>query len=355
MSGNPERQIFVLGRGPRLFEVVGHLHAAGFSVTLPGELADGGRLAEAGFLLLLVDLEGVEELEAMAQRAQQIGRPWLILCGPGAVAELTTEAYRLGALAVLPAAASIELVQQAIERALHSLRPLPKRADAEKTARRRYRAGDTIALAENELLLVIEGVVAQFALHEDGVEGLLGLWGPEQVLGGHPEDACCLSLRAHTATVVEVGRWHDLARRQEVADRLRQRILRLEAWSSMQSRQNMELRLLGILLLLAEQFGRPAAGGTLIDVKVTHSQLAMAIGATRATVTRIVGVLRRRGALKTVVVAQGERFCLLPQPGCVGHAHVHVPRTGGLVHGAPADPRPPREGGRGSRSGERGV
>ena len=69
-------------------------------------------------------------------------------------------------------------------------------------------------------------------------------------------------------------------------------------------------RLLGVLALLAEQFGEACSEGTLIDVRITHAQLAAAIGATRATVTRLLGPLRRNGLVLTVQSAAGERFCL---------------------------------------------
>lgn len=326
-----EGHLHLYGSGPRLGELALRLQAAGFWVTLAPE-SESGRTHEGLGLAFLVAVDSDAELERLAARAQAGGRPWLVSCGPAAGPELATAAYRHGALAVLPADAPLELVQRTIERTHASLRPAAgEKGAAERRRLRRFRPGDAIALAEDELLLVSEGVVAQFALHEDGVESLLGLWGPDQILSGHPEDACCLSLRAHTAVTVEIGRWSELSRRREVIERLWQRLLRLEAWSSMQSRQNIELRLLGILSLLAEQFGRPHAEGILVDVKVTHAQLAAAIGATRATVTRVLGVLRRRGALHNVGRGGGERFCLAGwQRG--SHSHPHRPGTRRHLH-----------------------
>lgn len=323
MSG--ERQLFLLGSGPQIGELAAMLHQAGFWVALVPAGGELPRLPEGqGGVTLLAAIERVADLERWAERAEALGRPWLVLCGAAAGPELMTAAYRLGALAVLPPGAPPALVQTTLERAQGSLRPAAERGPAERRGgQRRYRAGEPIPLAENELLQVVDGVVAQFALHEDGVESLLGLWGKDQLLSGHPEDACCLSLRAHTGVTVEVGRWSELSRRREVVERLWQRLLRLEAWSSMQSRQNIELRLLGILALLAEQFGRPHENGTLLDVKVTHAQLAAAIGATRATITRVLGVLRRRGDLGQVTLSCGERLWLA---GRQPHSHSHSPR-----------------------------
>ena len=53
-----------------------------------------------------------------------------------------------------------------------------------------YRTGERTLLDPESALEVLEGVVALTVIHEDGAEVLLGLYGPGQVLAGHPEDAC---------------------------------------------------------------------------------------------------------------------------------------------------------------------
>ena len=175
---------------------------------------------------------------------------------------------------------------------------------------RQYRGGERIALDPENVLEIQEGIVALTVLHEDGAEVLLGLYGPGQVLTGHPEDRCCIQLQAHTDTSVRIRRWTEAVQNETFAERLRDRLRHMEAWAAMQARPQIEQRLLGILALLAEQFGRPAAKGTLVDVRVTHAQLASAVGATRTTVTRLLGQLRRQGALALVQAPGGERFCL---------------------------------------------
>lgn len=84
----------------------------------------------------------------------------------------------------------------------------------------------------------------------------------------------------------------------------------MEAWASMQARPNFEQRILGLLELLAEQFGQSHAEGTLIDVRITHGQLATAIGATRSTVTHKLADLREREIVTLVQTRRGERYCL---------------------------------------------
>lgn len=173
-----------------------------------------------------------------------------------------------------------------------------------------YRTGERILLDPESALEVLEGVVALTVIHEDGAEVLLGLYGPGQVLAGHPEDACCIQLYAQTGTTVRVQGWTEAAGQPGFADRLRERLRSMEAWAAMQARPQIEQRLVGILSLLAEQFGRPSARGVVIELQVTQTQLASAVGATRTTVTRLLGRLRRRGALIAIRSGRGERYCL---------------------------------------------
>lgn len=204
------------------------------------------------------------------------------------------------------------IAAETVRRLLSALAQEPKAPRSAPPHRplRRFRAGERIALDPENVLEIQEGIVALTVIHEDGAEVLLGLYGPGQVLTGHPEDHCCIQLQAHTDTAVRIGSWTEAAQDETLVARLRDRLRHMEAWAAMQARPQIEQRLLGILTLLAEQFGRPAARGTLVDVRVTHAQLASAVGATRTTVTRLLGQLRRQGALALVQAPGGERFCL---------------------------------------------
>ena len=78
----------------------------------------------------------------------------------------------------------------------------------------------------------------------------------------------------------------------------------------MQARPSLPQRVLGILGLLAGQFGWVQEQGTLIDVRITHAQLASAVGSTRTSITRVLSELRDTGKIM-IVSAQGEdRYCL---------------------------------------------
>ena len=71
-----------------------------------------------------------------------------------------------------------------------------------------------------------------------------------------------------------------------------------------------EDRLLALLWLLAESWGRVTPTGTSLPINLTHETLGALVGARRPTVTLALGELATRGA----VVRQGKAWLLLERP-----------------------------------------
>jgi CRP-like cAMP-binding protein len=243
---------------------------------------------------------------------------------------LTLAAYTAGASAVLPAATPSTVLLQRIRqmtggRSGQTVRPqgLDRRYI--------YTPGERIHLdVDLEVVLTVEqGIVAQKVIHEDGAEILLGFFGPGQLLIPHPEDSCFIQLVAHTEVSVCQQAWQSARQQPDFAERLRARLRLMEAWSAMQARPHLADRLLGLLSLLAEQFGLAHGQGTLIDLRITHQQLASAVGAARTTVTRLLGELRRRRLIVIVGRGERERFCLRAWEGA--HHVITTPQTD-LLH-----------------------
>ncbi|GAC1414582.1 MAG: hypothetical protein NVSMB64_24790 [Candidatus Velthaea sp.] len=61
---------------------------------------------------------------------------------------------------------------------------------------------------------------------------------------------------------------------------------------------SVNIRLYRTILELAKQFGKEDAGGTLIDIPLTHQRLADMIGSNRVTVTRKLHELQERGVIE---------------------------------------------------------
>jgi CRP-like cAMP-binding protein len=110
--------------------------------------------------------------------------------------------------------------------------------------------------------------------------------------------------------------WHDLDHwphfRREVFEAFRYQHQRKLLWLSILGQKRAIDRLLGFLNLLVEEYGEPTAHGYRLPFPITHAQIGSALGATRVTVTRLMGKLRQRG----LVVTQGD-LIHLPKPGKV--------------------------------------
>lgn len=292
------------------------LPAAGYPVTIANDGADAPPVE-----LVLVALAPGDRPDRSWPGAGHRGARWLAW-NRGDDPDAALAAYRAGALAVLPAATTGEVLRASVEHALAGGAEAGERraGRAVPPRRRSYRRGQLIALARDTVLEVETGVVAVTVVDDDGAEVLLGLSGPGRTLVGHGPDGCGIRLHARTEAVIALRSWAEAARDPIFPEQLAARLREMEAWAAMQARPYLDQRVLGTLSLLAEQFGAPGPSGTVVDVRVTHAQLAAAVGATRTTVTRILGDLRTRSLVATVGAGADERFCL---PGWERNGHVH--------------------------------
>ncbi len=291
-------------------DILQTLYAHGYRLVLEPHLQSlvPGTITQSPLIMLLA-LQSEPEIRCFGHRAQRQTTAWLGW-NPTDDPALTLAAYAAGAQAVLPAAMTASMLLQSIERSCTS-RPVRHIRSADTPGvQRTCRRGEAIQLAADEVIDVVDGVVAQTVFHSDGSEVLIGLSGPGQLLIAHPDDACCLQLRAHTNALIMVRSWQAAATTPHFLERLRARVRLLEGWSAMQARPHLDERIIGILSVLAEQFGVPHTRGLLVDLRITHAQLAAAVGTTRSTVTRLLGHLRVRGILDYIGQGESGRFCL---------------------------------------------
>lgn len=220
--------------------------------------------------------------------------------------DLSIAAYKAGALAVFPYDLSSELLIESITRFIrkHNKKELP--ADIV----RHINQGEPIFLDPGHVIIVNEGVLATMMVHVDGTQVLLGLTGTGNILIGHPDDDCYIKILAHTPVVVTFLPWERAITTRGFAENLKIRLQQMEAWAAMQARPNLNLRVLGILCLLAEQFGLSHPDGTIINVRLTQTQLASAVGTTRTTISRVLGELSAFGSIKMEGKGKNGRIVL---------------------------------------------
>ena len=237
--------------------------------------------------------------------------PWLVWDQTGDP-QAISKAYQAGARAVFPKETSPNVILETIQRTMGEL--LENRKDAKPRTQRTYRRGELILLEADAVLHVEDGILATTMIHQDGVEVLLGLSGKGQIVVAHPDDNCHIQIIAHTEAKVKIEPWDVAASTPDFLAKLRARLQQMEGWAAMQARPSLQQRVLGLLGLLSEQFGVSSKQGVLIDVRMTHGQLAAAVGATRTSITRVLSELRAQGRVSTVNKDGEDLFCLVEQP-----------------------------------------
>lgn len=240
--------------------------------------------------------------------------PWLVW-NRNNLSDVTTPAQEEGAICVLPQQLSIPSLLNALKTADAITGVSSPNASVSTANRRNYEKGEQVHLEEDRVVRVRRGIVRSSTFHADGHEVLIGFYGPGDVLIAHASyncDAhnCHVEMRAHTPLSVTIEPWSVALTQPDFYDRLKQRICQMELWSSMQARATVEDRLMGILQVIGGRFSHDVDEGVMLDIKLTHEQLAGSIGATRTTVTRLLGSLRKKGLLKTTKTPVGEFFVI---------------------------------------------
>ncbi|HEY9629198.1 MAG TPA: Crp/Fnr family transcriptional regulator [Coleofasciculaceae cyanobacterium] len=175
-----------------------------------------------------------------------------------------------------------------------------------------HRSGQAIRMLPDEIFVVCRGIVQLGTLYDTGDESLLGLACPSMPFGLplaliRPYQATALTdVDLMRVKMVEIEQSQVLA--QGLFRHLSRRLQQTEAILAMVGYRRVEERLRHLLLLLVHEVGQPAPQGMRLSVRLTHQQLANAIGTTRVTVTRLLSQLQEENWL----IVGGDRHIILP-------------------------------------------
>lgn len=169
-----------------------------------------------------------------------------------------------------------------------------------------YRQGDV----DSRFYFILRGRVQIFTGREDGSEFVLEVMGQWAICGegaafdGQPRFSSAV---AQENTEVIVFDANEVCRAfQEVPEfavallritSMKQRVLGIRAQYLASARP--ESRIAELLRRLAELYGRPQDGVVMIDISLTHEQIAAMTGTARVTITRVLKRLREQGAIQT--------------------------------------------------------
>lgn len=182
---------------------------------------------------------------------------------------------------------------------------------AAKAVRRRQSRGSVIFFERepgDALYIIEEGQVRIYRVAEDGREKTLALlstgdfFGEMALVDDEPRSAIaeatepCVLLAIHKRDVHSLIHSNPsiaLSMIQGLSRRLRETNRQLMDAVFLDVRG----RLLRLLLKLDGRYGKPYEGGRLIDIRLTHQELANMVGTSRESVTRVLTELQDVGAL----------------------------------------------------------
>ncbi|MDJ0732940.1 MAG: Crp/Fnr family transcriptional regulator [Nostocaceae cyanobacterium] len=158
---------------------------------------------------------------------------------------------------------------------------------------------------QNDVLWRIKlGAVRTLTWSEDGTFITLGYWGTGDIIGYplskiKPYQIVCLT--SVELTVLPPNLWH-----QDI-NALLAHIQQAEELLSIVHRKPISQRLWQFLLWLSDKFGQNIEQGNLINIHLTHQEIAEVLNTTRVTVTRLLQEFEAQGTIE-----RHKRLIILP-------------------------------------------
>jgi CRP-like cAMP-binding protein len=152
-----------------------------------------------------------------------------------------------------------------------------------------------IPLKDDTLWTIEQGLVRTCTLLEDGNIINLGLWGvggkvAKALVGVNPYFVECLTpVRAQAFS---------LPKSQSLAEITFFHLQQLQELTIIRSHRKIDIMLLNLLSWLAQKFGQEVQTGQLIQLRLSHQDLADFLATTRVTVTRSLKQLEEQGFIE---------------------------------------------------------
>ncbi|HAZ45486.1 MAG TPA: replication/maintenance protein [Cyanobacteria bacterium UBA11369] len=167
---------------------------------------------------------------------------------------------------------------------------------------RTFKYREEIPLRANVLWRIETGAVRTLTWNKEGTFITTGFWGVGDVVGQplssiKPYRIECLA--KVEASILPSDRWYQAF---DAVSHIRQ----AEEFLSIVQSQQVRDRLLQLLVWLSQKFGCETERGRLIELRLTHQDLAEVIHTTRVTVTRLINELEREQA-----IARHQRHLIL--------------------------------------------
>jgi CRP-like cAMP-binding protein len=170
--------------------------------------------------------------------------------------------------------------------------------------RQQFSLRSSLPFKRESLWKIEAGVVRTLTYLEDGTIATLELWGSGDVVGKalsriNPFQIECLTNVEVTLLPVE--------KYEQLAEVLLIHVQQMEVLMMIRSYKRVDIMLIKLLSWLTTRFGHAIAAGNLIDLRLTHQDIADLLGTTRVTVTRTLSKFEEQGIIERL---RGHRIVL---------------------------------------------
>jgi len=159
-----------------------------------------------------------------------------------------------------------------------------------------------VPLLRHSIWLVVRGMVKLGSLTIHGDDLILGLAGPNEPFGEPLTDVEAFEARTLCDSDLLCLPLDEVRSQPALAQAMLEAVLRRYRQSqsllALMGLRRVEERVRGFLELLALDYGHFCDNGLRLDLRLTHQEMASALGTTRVTVTRVIGQLRQEGWLR---------------------------------------------------------
>jgi len=200
------------------------------------------------------------------------------------------------------------------------LREISRRVTVKK-----FKKNQTILYEEdtNEYMYIIfDGGVKAVQTTEEGKEIILAMhnsgdfFGEISLLDGKTIPARVLATKDSIIAIISKRDFYFLLSYNKVAIKMSQILCsRLrESWAKVQmlNFNNASQRVKMLLIMLSDKYGSKSDGGVILNIKLTHQDIAEMSGMTRETVTRVIDKLQKGGEIEVL----SNRFIRLTPDFC---------------------------------------
>ena len=170
---------------------------------------------------------------------------------------------------------------------------LAREEDNQELSLEFYEKGEKIDLVNSGIWQVYRGVVQLSKVNVSGKEVILGWATPSHVFDNRTNNDIIYQAQAlsdvylRCLTPQYLSRYPQII--SELITKLSYRLIKTQQLLTITAIKRVEERLWELLVMLKEEMGQPVLEGTRLTVRFTHQNLANIIGATRVTVTRVLG------------------------------------------------------------------